>query len=234
MRSLKRTWQSPGLIAVAAGDTAIKLILFMSAEARGRWEKQGDSLRSRHYRNQAFAPPRYLPRDTVSVFTDGSAVPRKLGQLFPPAGYGVVAVTGGRGHEHHGGSLVHEHCAPLGPSVPNLETSTNNSAELLGFTRALQWADRQHEAHGRPVCMRYDSVYAAMIASGTWRPKAHRALAREAQEAWSDLYATTGGQLWLRHVRGHRGHVWNTRADKLANDGRQGRRLFVMHPWPVD
>ena len=71
VRALKRTWQSPGLIAVAAGDTAIKLLLFMSAEARGRWEKQGDSLRSRHYRNQAFAPPRYVYHRTQyqSVFT---------------------------------------------------------------------------------------------------------------------------------------------------------------------
>ena len=68
---------------------------------------RGDTLQSRHYRNQAYAPPRELPVTTISIYTDGSATARKLGQPLPPAGYGFVAVTGGSGHEHNGGRELH-------------------------------------------------------------------------------------------------------------------------------
>ena len=232
--AFRRMWVAPGIARMSADGTSTILLLFLSARTRDKWATQGDSLRSRHQRNVAYAPPKQLPYDVVSVFTDGSAIPRKRGQLFPPAGYGVVAVEGGQGHEHRGGRELHVQCAPLTQSTPNLETGTNNSAELLGFTRALQWAARHPAARGRPVCMRYDSVYAAMIASGTWKPKCHRALAAEAREAWDDLYKITSARLWMRHVRGHSKHEWNDRVDKLAKDGMRGRTRYYVNPVMVD
>ena len=45
-------------------------------------------------------------------------------------------------------------------------------------------------AAGQPICMRYDSTYAAMIASGTWRAKKHKAMAEEARGAWVRVQAT--------------------------------------------
>ena len=50
-------------------------------------------------------------------------------------------------------------------------------AELVAFTRALQWA--RQSVHTRdpstPVILRYDSCYAALIASGSWKAHEHKA-----------------------------------------------------------
>ena len=116
-------------------------------------------------------------------------------------------------------------CGPVNRTTPNVTTGTNNSAELVAFTRALQWA-RTETAPGQPVCMRYDSCYAAMIASGSWKAKAHRALAAEARAAWDALRSKTDNKLWLRHVKGHSKHRWNERADHLANRGQHGGHRY--------
>ena len=121
-------------------------------------------------------------------------------------------------------------------SIPNVLTNTNNTAELLGFTRALQWAaNSPHTSNPRvPIIMRYDSCYAAMIASGTWKPHWHRALAAEAQAAWAALRRQKGELLWLRHVRGHSRHRWNNRADYMATLGQQGSNRDFEMPYVVD
>ena len=144
--------------------------------------------------------------------------------MFPPAGCGFVAVRGGHGHEHTDGTAVKEVAINMLTHIPHVLTNTNNTAELLGFTRALQWAATSPHTSDPlvPIVMRYDSCYAAMIASGTWRPHWHRALAAEAQAAWAALRKLKGERLWLRHVRGHRGHRWNNRADSLATQGQGG------------
>ena len=148
-----------------------------------------------------------LVETNISIFTDGSAETRELGQLFPRAGYGVTAVTGGNGHEHKGDyQTLLKMCGRVGPQTPNVETATNNSSELVAFTRDLQWA--KQSVHTRdpstPVILRYDSCYAALIASGSWKAHEHKALAKEARKAWDDLLASKGDKrLWLRHVKGH-------------------------------
>ena len=224
--SFRRQWESPGLVTIPTDGQMPQLLLFLSARARDTHKRKKDSLRSRHFRNQRYAPPQRLPRDTISIFTDGSAIPRKLGELFPAAGWGAVAVRGGRGHEHIDGHGFFEMCGPVNQATPNVTTGTNNSAELVAFTRALQWAYSE-TAPGRPVCMRYDSCYAAMIASGSWKAKAHKALAVEAHVAWAKLRDKTSNRLWLRHVRGHSRHQWNHKADRLANHGQQGGRKYA-------
>ena len=82
--------------------------------------------------------------------------------------------------------------------------------------------------------MRYDSCYAAMIASGTWKPHWHRALAAEAQAAWAALRKQKGDLLWLRHVRGHHGHRWNSRADYMATLGQRGEERDFELPFTAD
>ena len=124
----------------------------------------------------------------------------------------MTAVRGGDGHEHKGQyQTLLKMCGRVGPQTPNVETATNNSAELVAFTRALQWAKQSVHTQdpNTPVVLRYDSCYAAMIASGSW--------------AWDDLLATNGERLWLRHVKGHSRHVHNNTADNLANQGRGGQ-----------
>ena len=103
MLCFRKQWEAPGLVAIPLEGGAPKLLLFLHDTTRARYKRKGDSLRSRHFRNQAYAPPMNLPDGTVSIFTDGSAEPRKPGHMFPPAGFGFAAVTGGNGHEHKGG-----------------------------------------------------------------------------------------------------------------------------------
>ena len=45
-------------------------------------------------------------------------------------------------------------------STKNIQTITNNSAELIAFTRALQWAATRGDISH--IVMIYDSLYAAI------------------------------------------------------------------------
>ena len=132
---------------------------------------------------------------------------------------------GGQGHEQADGHLIWEVCGQITMSMRNVSTVTNNLAELVAFTRALQWAARKGDV--KYVVMRYDSLYAAMVASGTWKAKKHKAMAMEARHAWTTLKKRLGDRVWLRHVKGHSGHRWNNRADSLADAGRQGMHVDV-------
>ena len=59
---------------------------------------------------------------------------------------------------------------------------------------AIQWVSRHWYTAGRPVCVRYSNAYGAMIASGTWKAKKHKAMAAEARAAWKALKRKIGGQ----------------------------------------
>ena len=45
--------------------------------------------------------------------------------------------------------------------------------------------------------LRYENAYAAMIASGTWKPKKHKDMAAEARRAWAGLKRSHPRTLWL-------------------------------------
>ena len=124
---------------------------------------------------------------------------------------------------------------PGGVANATVRTTTNNVAELVAFTRGLTWAAyhplaQQQPGIAHPVCMRYDSIYAAMIATGIWRAKKHKEMAAAARHAWATLMKRTRGRLWLKHVKGHSGHTWNDVADRLADQGRRGEQRYT----PVD
>ena len=96
-------------------------------------------------------------RPTLSLYTRtglaicGSKPP-------PPAGYGFVAVRGGRDHKKGDAVLVAKRCGQVTAGMRNVKTVTSNLAELVAFTRALQWATHTRYAAGRPICIRYDST----------------------------------------------------------------------------
>jgi len=113
-------------------------------------------------------------------------------------------------------------CGPLDVGVDGIERLTNNTAELKAVIEALRFARNDPAAKGRPVLLRYDSAYAALISCGVWKAKANKALAKVAQDEWALTRRKTGGRLWLSHVKGHSGHRWNHRADRLADAGRHG------------
>ena len=113
----RKQWEAPGLVTIPLDGGEPKLLLFLCDATHAKYKRKGDSLRSRHFRNQAYAPPMHLPDGTVSIFTDGSAEPRKPGVMFPPAGWGFAAVTGGEGHEHKDGREIAS--GPVTASTPN-------------------------------------------------------------------------------------------------------------------
>ena len=137
---------------------------------------------------------------------------------------GVNAIEAGSGPEHAGGKVLHQHCGPVRIGDEGATQYTNNVAEVSAYIHALRWARTSPEAAGRPVLLRHDSKYAALVSSGVWKGKRkmNKALVAVAQEEWRLTYAAKKGKLWIRHVKGHSGHEWNDMADQLADDGRQG------------
>ena len=108
---------------------------------------------------------------------------------------------------------------------PYVKTTTSNLAELVAFTRALQWAHQHSRASGRPICIRYSAEYAARISTGAWRAKKHKAMAEEARCAWAQLKSRRGGRVWMRHVP--RSDLLYMRAGGLALAGKNGTRTYA-------
>jgi len=146
----------------------------------------------------------------------------KQQKAWTNAGFGLVAVSHGEGHEHSGGVTRHEHFGPIHRGDEGAEALTNNIAELVAFIHALRWA-RTVDA---PVVMRYDSKYAALITTGVYKAKKNKKLVATAQAEWKLTRAAKAGRLWMRHVKGHSGHEWNDKADRLANKGCGGATYY--------
>ena len=90
---------------------------------------------------------------------------------------------------------------------------------------ALRWARSPGVVH-RPVCLRHDSVYAALVSCGVYKARKNKELVLHAQEEWKLTMKAKKGKLWIRHVKGHSGHEWNDVADELADQGRRGQRRY--------
>ena len=86
------------------------------------------------------------------------------------------------------------------------------------FIHALRWA-RSPAAAARPIVMRYDSKYAALITTGVYKAKKNKRLVATAQAEWKLTHTAKQGKLWMRHVKGHSGHEHNDEADRLAAAG---------------
>ena len=75
---------------------------------------------------------------------------------------------------------------------------------------------------GRPVLIRYDSLYAGRMATGAWRARKNQSLTARVRSLWKRAHAHLQGRLWASHVYGHSDHKWNDRADELARRGKGG------------
>jgi ribonuclease HI len=80
------------------------------------------------------------------------------------------------------------------------------------MAHALRWL--LMEGSTDPVTIRGDSQYALKISAGEWRAKANRELAARVQALWDEV--TSLRTVVAEHIRAHRGHRWNERADHLA------------------
>ena len=148
---------------------------------------------------------------------DGSCLGNQNVDENTPAAWSVVVVTGdtglGRGsgelHEEFAGIVVTDEANDdfIGATV-----GSNNTAELSGFAAALRWL--LVEGGGDSAVIRADSQYAGNLACGAWKAKANRELVAHVQALW-DTVSELRTLTW-EHVKAHRGHRWNERADHLA------------------
>ena len=90
-----------------------------------------------------------------------------------------------------------------------------------------RWVTTYLGVHGRAICIRYDCTYAAMIASGAWKPKKHKEAAEDARRAWRAAWHSTNGRLWLqrRKQNAHALHIHV--ADVLASKGARGVETYA-------
>jgi ribonuclease HI len=152
-----------------------------------------------------------------SLYVDGSCLENMNVTKNTLAGWGIVVI---KGDSHLGkgkGEIIFEKSG-LVITEPSLneymgaEVGSNNTGELSAIAYALRWLLMNDGEHVVEICT--DSTYAGNIASGAWRAKANKKLAATVQELWKEV--SSQQRLTWRHVRAHRGHKWNERADHLA------------------
>ena len=167
-----------------------------------------------------------------SLYVDGSCLGNQNVDENTPAAWSVVVVTGdtglGRGsgelHEEFAGIVVTDEANDdfIGATV-----GSNNTAELSGFAAALRWL--LVEGGGDSAVIRADSQYAGNLACGAWKAKANRELVAHVQALW-DAVSELRTLTW-EHVKAHRGHRWNERADHLALRKAQGESPIPLSFW---
>ncbi len=167
-----------------------------------------------------------------SLYVDGSCLGNQNVDENTPAAWSVVVVTGdtglGRGsgelHEEFAGIVVTDEANDdfIGATV-----GSNNTAELSGFAAALRWL--LVEGGGDSAVIRADSQYAGNLACGAWKAKANRELVAHVQALW-DAVSELRTLTW-EHVKAHRGHRWNERADHLALRKAQGEIPIPLSFW---
>ena len=212
--AFRRTWEAPGL-AVIRDDSHAQLVLFMKEAARSRWRRRAAN--AKDFRNQQHAPPDPPPDNMIEIYIAGSADARKKNEPPPPGGYGAVAVRGGQ--------PIFEMAGTISTRTPNVKTITENLALLVAAARALQWAEQHGMARGSPICIRYDSEYAARISTGQWKARKHKPMAEEARNAWAQVKQRSGGQAWTRRASHKDPHY--LAAHNLAADGKGGRHVYA-------
>ena len=155
--------------------------------------------------------------ERITLYFDGSCQENRNVTVETPAGWGVVVVRGDSGLGKGDGEVIEELSGPVIVSPDEegflgAEVGSNNTGELSAMAHALRWL--LMEGSTDPVTLRGDSQYALKISTGEWRAKANRELAARVQALWDEV--TSLRTVEAEHIRAHRGHRWNERADHLA------------------
>ena len=167
-----------------------------------------------------------------SLYVDGSCLGNQNVDSDTPAAWAVVIVTGDNGLGKGNGE-IHEEFSDIVVTDESHENyigakvGSNNTAELSGFAAALRWL--LVEGGEEHAVIRADSQYAGNLACGAWKAKANRELVAHVQALW-DAVSELRGLSW-EHVRAHRGHRWNERADHLAIRKAQGEIPVPLTFW---
>ena len=155
--------------------------------------------------------------ERITLYFEGSCQENRNVTAETPAGWGVVVVRGDSGLGKGDGEVIEELSGPVIVSPDEegflgAEVGSNNTGELSAMAHALRWL--LMEGSTDPVTLRGDSQYALKISTGEWRAKANRELAARVQALWDEV--TSLRSVVAEHIRAHRGHRWNERADHLA------------------
>ena len=155
--------------------------------------------------------------ERITLYFDGSCQENRNVTAETPAGWGVVVVRGDSGLGKGDGEVIEELSGPVIVSPDEegflgAEVGSNNTGELSAMAHARRWLLMEGSADA--VTIRGDSQYALKIAAGEWRAKANQELAARVQALWDEV--TSLRTVVAEHIRAHRGHRWNERADHLA------------------
>lgn len=144
----------------------------------------------------------------INVYTDGSCYPNP----GPEGGWGCVVLAE---------SLVIMLFGRIyGDAV------TNNIAELLGLINGMKALPEGHN-----VNMVTDSLWSKNALEGTWNVTKNLGLVADGKNEMHRLgwKPRDKGALKIRHIRGHKGNLYNEMADDLA--GRPWKSLPNMPMW---
>ena len=122
------------------------------------------------------------------------------------------------------------HVASLwGPVVTDHESrwfmgsprGTNQTGEVNAVGQGLMWLDNV-PVDDDDAAIVFDSMYAANMTQGKWKPKANK----DAIKLNEELLATTSRRRTVHfvHVKGHSGNEGNDRADERVQWGKDGGR----------
>ena len=155
--------------------------------------------------------------DQITLYFDGSCQDNRDVTSESSAGWGVVVVRGDSGLGKGDGEIIEEMSGTVVTSADadgflGAEVGSNNTGELSGMAHTLRWL--LIEGSTDTVTIRGDSKYALHIAKGEWRAKANRELAARVQALWNEV--TSLRTVKAEHIRAHRGHRWNERADPVS------------------
>lgn len=170
--------------------------------------------------------------NAIYIYVDGSCEENRNVTPETPAGWGFCVIEGdnglGRGH----GNLIHEESGKVITEEDSefflgAEVGSNNTAELSAIAHALRWLLMGNDK--KNIIIKGDSQYAMNIAMGKWKIKANRELALRVQDLWNEVLCTK--IINCEHIKAHRGHRWNERADHLAFRAMKGDSALPLQFW---
>ena len=170
--------------------------------------------------------------EALHIYVDGSCEENRNVTAATPAGWGYCVVEGDSGLGRGRGQIVTEGSGSVITDETSgvfigAEVGSNNTAELSAIAAALGWL--LQEGGGGSVVIRADSQYALNIANGKWKAKKNRNLASHVRALWDEVSSLR--ELTGEHVRAHRGHRWNERADHLAFRAMSGKDPLPLQFW---
>ena len=102
------------------------------------------------------------------------------------------------------------------------EEATNNTGELTAIYEGMAWIRGELKDSGDiPIVVKYDSQYAAGMAQGKLKPTSNQALIQNTQKETKEVMKKR--VIRWEWVKGHSGENGNWWADKLADEGKQGK-----------